>query len=181
MSGEHYSLVFNGNPFGPTNGGVTGRSLVYVPAVDPASGLVTATSDPRVTYAAGFDLVGFNQMLRQTGLIKYAGQISPRNGFTGRWDTLVNLSLEQNLPSYFEGHHIVATMSIFNFLNLLNHNWGAFQSPNFYQAYQAVSANIVGGKYQYTAFQTAAQLQNNFSTQRTASTYQIEFGLKYEF
>jgi Carboxypeptidase regulatory-like domain len=181
MSGEHYSFVFGGNPFGPTNGGVTGRSTIYVPAVDPATGLVTATSDPRVSYGAGFDLAGFNNMLKQSGLMKYAGKITPRNGFTGRWDTLVNLSLSQDIPTVTDYGHLEGTVNIFNFLNLLNHNWGAYQSPNFYQAFTAANATIVGGKYQFTSFTTPAALQSNFATQRTASTFQIEVGLHYEF
>ncbi|HEV2649966.1 MAG TPA: TonB-dependent receptor [Rhizomicrobium sp.] len=180
MSGEHYSFTFANNPFGPTGVGVTGRSLIYVPVAN-SFGNVTATSDPLVTYAPGFNVAAFNQMLHQTGLINYAGRIAPRNGFTGRWDTLVNLGLEQDIPSYTDYGHLSLTVDCFNFLNLLNHNWGAFQSPNFYQAFAASTATIVNGKYNFTAFQTAAQLQNNFSTQRTASTYQLEVGLHYEF
>ncbi len=187
MSGERFSYVFNNNPFGPfnpagtaSNGGVNFGSLFYVPAID-ANGNVTASSDPRVIYAAGFDVAGFNQMLHQTGLIKYAGSIAPRNAFSGRWDLLVNLGLSQDIPSYTDYGHVTASMDIYNFLNLLNHSWGVLQEPNFPQTLQAGTATIVGNQYKFTAFPTPASIQNNFSTSRAPSTYQIEFGLHYKF
>ena len=58
LSGQPYSLVYTGDQFGPfstagvNNGGTTNKSVVYVPALDPTTHLVTATSDPRVTYTA---------------------------------------------------------------------------------------------------------------------------------
>ena len=187
MSGERFSYVFNANPFGPfnpagtaSNGGVNFGSLFYVPAAD-GNGNVTATSDPRVVYAAGFNVAGFNQMLHQTGLIKFAGSITPRNAFSGRWDSLVNLDLTQDIPSYTDYGHLTASMDIFNFLNLLNHNWGVLQEPNFPQTLQAGTVTIVGNQYKFTAFPTAATIQNSFATSRQSSTYQIEFGLHYTF
>ena len=56
---------------------------------------------------------------------------------------------------------------IFNFLNLLNPAWGAYTSPNFYQAFEAVDASIVNGKYVYSGYSTAnpsssININNNF-------------------
>ncbi|MEN0594144.1 hypothetical protein AAGW24_23025, partial [Salmonella enterica] len=69
------NLVGEANEYGRRN-----RQLLYVPAVD-SNGLVTATSDPIATFANNFDFAGFNEYLQRSGLIKYAGQITPRNGF----------------------------------------------------------------------------------------------------
>ncbi|MDE2075080.1 MAG: TonB-dependent receptor [Alphaproteobacteria bacterium] len=181
MSGQHYSLVYGNDPYMADGSTYTSGSLVYVPKVDPTTHMVTATSDPLVTYAPGFDLTGFNQMLKQSGLIGYAGHITPRNAFSGRWDTLINMNVEQELPTMFEGHHLTFIMDIFNLGNLLNKDWGRYTSPNFYQAYSAINAKIVGGQYQYTSFNTAADIQKNMSTQRDASTWQIQFGIRYDF
>jgi len=183
MSGQHYSLVFNGNPFGPSGGGLFGKSLVYIPKTD-SSGNVTATSDPIVQYGAGFDFAGFNQMLHDMNLVKYAGHILPRNSQTGPWDTLVNLSLDQEIQGFDADHRLVVSMDIFNFLNMLNPKWGPLTEPNFYQAYPAITANTIAAgdtKYTYTGFNTAAQIRSNLTTQRSASTYQIQFGVRYEF
>jgi outer membrane receptor for ferrienterochelin and colicin len=182
LSGQPFSLVFNGNPFGPSSGGVTGKSLVYVPKVDPTTHLVTATSDPAVTYAGGFDLVGFNTMLQQTGLIKYSGKIAPRNAFDGPWNTLINLKVDQELPTFIDnGDHLFVEAYIYNFGNLLNHNWGPQYSPNFYQAYTAINPTIVGNKYQYNSFTTTSGIVSNISANRAPSTYQVAFAVKYDF
>lgn len=195
MSGQHYSLIdkivssSTQSPFGPT--GTSGNSLMYIPKVDPSTGLVSATSDPLVTYAAGFNFDQFNSMLERTGAIKYAGKIAPRNSASGPWSTLLNLSVEQEIapdwaPVLDDSHRIVVSADIFNFLNLLNPAWGAYTSPNFYQAFEAVDATIVGGKYLYSGYSTAnpsssININNNFTTQRTQSTYQIALGVRYEF
>jgi hypothetical protein len=192
LSGEPYSLTYGGDPFGPfspagvNNGGVTGRSLVYVPQVDPTTQLVTATSDPIVTYAPGFDFAGFNKMLQATHLIKYAGLISPRNAFQGPWNTLINLKIDQEIPlpdiDYVPSQKLFAEIYIFNLGNLINHNWGPQISPNFYQAFTAINTNIVAGnKYQYTGFTSANGLSSNFNVNRAPSTYQISFAIKYDF
>jgi len=195
MSGQHYSFTFSGNPFGPTSGGTTNRSLLYVPMTDPATGLVTATSDPKALFKSGFDFTGFNAMLKATGLLKYAGEIVPRNAFSGRWDSLLNLGLEQEIPSAFEGHHIVLSMAIFNFGNLINKHWGQYTSPNFYQAYTVATVDSLTGttsscglsgpaiasKYCYTAFSSTAAVQTNFSTTRAASVWSMQLGARYEF
>jgi hypothetical protein len=186
MSGEPFSFTFNGTPFGPS-GVESSKSLVYVPAVDPSTHLVTATSDPIVTYAPGFDLAGFNTMLKQTGLIKYAGKITPRNGFFGPWTSLVNLKVDQQLPmpDLVEGQQLFAEISIFNLGNLINRNWGANVEPTFYPTIPAITTTVTGAnKFQYTAFSTAAALagnSSNFSLTRQPSTYQISFEIKYEF
>ena len=180
MSGEHYSLVFNGEPFGPS--GTSGKSLLYIPKVDPTTGLVTPTSDPSVTYGTAFgSFADFNAMLQKTGLIKYAGKIAPRNSETGPWSTLINVSMEQDFPGFDEGHRFVLAGEIFNLPNLLNPAWGGYVSPNFYQAFQAVTATVTGGKYNYTAFQNQAAINSNLNSQRISSTYQIQMGIRYEF
>lgn len=185
MSGQHYSATYNNNSagsslFGPAGNTFSG-SLIYVPAAD-GSGNVTATSDPRVAYGGGFDVAAFNTMLHQTGLIKYAGHIEPRGALQGPWDTLINMGVEQELPTVFEGHHLIASLDIFNLANLINPKWGSFVYPPFPQNVQMLQANIVNGQYQYVNFGSAAQIkQNYYRVTRTASTYQIQVGIRYEF
>ncbi len=157
------------------------RSLVYIPKAD-STGNVTATSDPLVSYAAGFDFASFNAILHQTGALKYQGGIAPRNGFSGPWSSLLNLSMEQELAGFNDTHRLVFSSNIYNFLNLINPNWGATTSAVFYQADPLVTAQIVNGKYVYSAPQTLSGFNSfTFQTQRAASTYQIQFGVRYEF
>jgi len=187
LSGQHYSLNFNpsGSPFilnAPAGTSSSARSLLYIPKVDPATGLVTATSDPLVTYAAGFDFTSFNAVLKQSGALKYAGAIAPRNAFSGPWSSLINLSAEQELAGFDDTHRLVFVGDIYNVLNLLNPSWGATTSASFYQADPVVNATIANGKYVYASPQTLSGFNSfTFQTQRASSTWQMQFGVRYEF
>src|SRR5581483_2501597 len=134
-----------------------------------------ATSDPLVTYAAGFDFASFNAILQQTGALKYAGHIAPRNAFSGPWTSLLNLSGEQELAGFDTTHRLVFVADIYNFLNLLNPAWGADTSAVYYQADPLVNATIQNGKFVYSSPQTLSGFNGfTFQTQRAASTYQIQ-------
>jgi hypothetical protein len=89
-SGSNRSAVF----------GVTGtnnRYLMYVPNVS------SATADPRVSYAPGFDFAGFQNLVQGSELSKYQGQIAPKNiGKTPRYNKL-DLSFRQEVPFVFGG------------------------------------------------------------------------------
>jgi hypothetical protein len=105
------------------------------------------------------------------------------------------MSIEQEIPVFFRDHRLVASLDIFNFGNLINKNWGRYTSPNFYQAYQAATVDSLTGstsscgltgaaiasKYCFTGFQTPSQIASSQSTTRSASTWQIQFGIRYEF
>lgn len=189
-SGQPYSMVFNGNPFGPAGGGVTGRSLVYVPGVNPATGLVDATSDPLVTYGPAFNFANFNAMLLRTGLLQYAGGITPRNGFDGPWSSRVDVGLQQELPVGISDHRLVLEAKLFNLGNLLNRDWGVYDSPGFYQAYSAITAGGTGsgcagaapinGSNQYVYCDFAANPATINNTQ-SASVWQLQLGARYQF
>lgn len=107
------------------------RGLFYVPKTD-SSGQVTASSDPIVRYAAGFDFAAFNQYLQRTGLAGYAGQITPRNAFKSPDVTTFDLHIEQELPAFFPGG---ARLSLYadieNIGNMLNDEWGVIQQLAF--------------------------------------------------
>ena len=81
----------------------------------------------------------------------------------------------------FEGHRLTFSVDIFNLGNLLNKDWGKYVSPDFYQAYSLVDASVAGGQYVYSNPQSAADIEKNLHTQRTASTWQVSFGITYDF
>jgi hypothetical protein len=165
----------------------TDRQLLYVPATD-SSGNVTATSDPRVTYAAGFNVADFNRFLHQTGLISYAGRISPRNAFRSRDVTTVDLHFGQEIPAFFpEGARGEVYFDIINFGNMLNNSWGVIQQQGFpYMNAAVVARNCqatfqtctagTGNFYQYDSF--TRRSQTSFDNQ---SVWQVKLGVRYRF
>ncbi|KSB91878.1 TonB-dependent receptor [Caulobacter vibrioides] len=162
------------------------RQLLYVPKTQ--GGLVTANSDPIITYAPGFDFAAFNAFLQKTGLIDYAGKITPRNAFKSPEVTTIDVRLSQEAPAFFP-HAAKAEIyvDIENLGNMLNNKWGVIQQvPNPY-----VSSNIVARNCQFAGIGCAAG-QGNFyqfdkftskaaTSFNTQSVWQVKLGVRYKF
>ena len=57
-------------------------------------------------------------------LASQRGKIMTRNSCRTPWTKFMNVSARQSLPS-LHGQNFILQLDIFNFLNLLNKNWGA--------------------------------------------------------
>jgi len=186
----------------------TMHQLLYVPKAD-ASGNVTATSDPRVTYnTATFNVTAFNAFLHSSGLIKYAGQIAPRNAFRSSDVNTADIHFGQEVPALFpHGAKGEVYFDIVNLLNLINRNWGIDNQVGFPYVFAPVTARncqfsgVVldkaamptclagqGNFYQYDSFrpQVTSSGANQFSTIQTLAnppipTWVIKFGIRYKF
>lgn len=157
-------------------------TLFYVPMTD-ANGVVTMTSDPRINYTAGFDIDGFNRYLQQSGLINYAGQIAPANGFQTDWSTIFDLRLSQEIPAFFpQAARGIFYMDIENFGNLLNDDWGRYDNVR-YEYFQPVvelyEFDRAAGTYTYDDARGIPH-SNEFRISRR-SLWQIQFGVRYQF
>lgn len=183
----------------------TGNQLFYVPMTD-SNGLVTATSDPRIVYS-GINLTDFNAFLQNTGLIRYAGSIAPRNAFRSPDVFTVDLRLSQELPVPFvPTGKLKFYMDVENFGNMLNPKWGVLEQYPFYRGVGSVvlqcrnatnTANAgcgtPGAIYQYSALQTPnsvatglTSIDGNQNARREqqilpASTWQVKLGVRFEF
>jgi hypothetical protein len=170
----------------------TSNALLYVPAT--SGGAVTATSDPRVNYALGFDVAAFNAFLNASGLIGYAGSITPRNAFDNPDVTTIDLRFSQELPAFFpNGAKLELFFDIENFGNLLNDEWGILEQYDFTKNVPVV--NVVcgngaagacaapGATYTYSGTGTGGA----FATPAKpflvpgSSLWQIKIGAKYKF
>ncbi|MEY2884937.1 MAG: hypothetical protein RL490_2661 [Pseudomonadota bacterium] len=100
------------------------RYLIYVPNVS------SATADPLVQYATGFDFAGFQKLVQGGVLGKFQGQIAPKNiGRNPRFNKL-DLSIKQELPFVFGGKMEVFA-DLENVLNLINNDWGSLRQVAF--------------------------------------------------
>lgn len=217
-SGLPYSFVFHnsrsgsydndfGNAVPQSYSGALGTSnhLFYVPQVDPSTGLVTATSDPRITYT-GINMADFNAFLQNTGLIEYAGSVAPRNAFRSAAVTTADIRLSQEVSVPFvPTGKVKLYMDIENFGNLINERWGAIEQYPFYRGVgtvvlacqttggAATSCATPGAVFNYSQLQTPnlalgadpdASLAGEArrpSSQLPASTWQIKLGARFEF
>ena len=155
------------------------RSLLYVPTPD-ASGVVTANSDPLVTYGAGFDFDAFNNYLQQTGLLKYAGQAAPRNSSKSPDVTKFDLRIAQELPAFFpNGARLEAYVDIENLGNLLNDEWGVIQQMGFPYFSRGVTGTVnrETNQFHYTGYRDWTA-NGNYNNQ---SVWQVKVGVRYKF
>ncbi|MGC1303268.1 MAG: TonB-dependent receptor [Caulobacteraceae bacterium] len=184
------------NLFGQSGAAASGGGqLLYVPKAD-ASGNITASSDPLVRYGPGFNVQQFNTFLHQTGLIKYNGEIAPRNAFTGSPVTTADIRIEQELPAFLPSKDakLIGYLDLINVPNLINKNWGAiyqtnfpgFQSPISAQNCQAVLSKLnkcttgTGNFYEYdTQKAVSSQVQTPFAP--SIPTWAIRMGVRYQF
>jgi hypothetical protein len=182
--------------FGQTGTG-TNHQLLYIPA--GANGVLTATSDPKVAYAPGFDLAAFNAFIQSHGLQGLEGSITPRNGFHSKDVASADLHLAQEFPAFFPGGAKGEFyMDIINLGNLLNKNWGAISQVGFpYSLAPVVAINCqlpgnsatcgaqghgTGNYYLYQSFKPgnlAGTLQTPASP--PTPTWVIKMGIRYKF
>lgn len=185
-AGQRYSYTFADQASGNNRSavfGVTGtnnRYLMYVPNVS------SATADPLVTYAPGFDFAGFQSFIQNSELEGYQGRIAPKNiGRSPRYNRL-DLAVRQEVPFFFGGK-VELMADLENALNLINSDWGTIRQVGFPYYGTLVNVTCVTqgantcAQYQYanrtgTTFQRPAE-----AVQLNGSLWAVRFGVRVRF
>lgn len=179
-AGQRFSYTFQDTTagrsavFGTT--GTNTRYLIYVPNV------ASATADPLVAYATGFDFAGFQSFIQNGDLKKFQGQIGPKNaGRSPRFNKL-DLHVSQEIP-IVGGFRVEAFADIENVLNLINKDWGSLRQVSF--SYYAPLVNVACNngnlvtapctQYTYSNFRSPALTSDN------VSLWQIRLGARVRF
>ena len=166
---------------------------IYIPkdATDPNEiQFADIKSGTTVKYTAAQEAQAFNDFINSTPCLKdQRGTIMKRNSCSAPWANVMNVSLRQSLPR-FNGQRVSLQLDVFNFLNLLNKNWGqqAFTYSDVTLLYGGNtlvnktgslikgSANETQPLYQFTP---GAQPKFNFAN--IESNYQMQLSLRYSF
>lgn len=142
------------------------RHLLYIPTMD----------DANVSYGDDFDLAAFNEFIDEQGFTR--GQIVDRNSDNASWHTRFDFRIDQQLPSFIDGHKAKAYLVIKNLGNMLNDDWGVKKVGNF-TGQNVVDARINDdGSYSYNEFLPDNAEQTTFYTQ---SLWEVRLGVKYNF
>jgi outer membrane receptor for ferrienterochelin and colicin len=179
-SGQPYSYTFAGTGgaqsadnlariFGESSQFSTrNRMLFYVPKGDGTD----------VTLM-GIDEDQFNQYLRDRGLDKYRGRITPRNAFRSSWINRFDMRISQDLPAPVAGHRARFVLDIENVGNLLNNNWGRYTQVGFPYTTPAVDVayDAANNKYVYSNLRLLKPQQVNV----LQSVWRMSVGLLYDF
>lgn len=166
---------------------------VYVPkdATDPNEIMFSdIKSGSTVTHTAAEEATALNDFINSTPCLKEArGTILKRNSCRAPWSNVMNVSVRQSLPT-FHGQNVSVQLDVFNFLNLVNKNWGeqAFTYSDVTLLYGGnvlvdkngslitKDANLTQPLYQFTP---GAQPKFNFAN--IESNYQMQLSLRYSF
>jgi len=182
-SGSPFEYVY-GNDMNGDNS--TGNDLVYVPkdAHDPTE--IQFSQNGNLTPAMQADsleayITGHSCLNAQRGVIMQ------RNSCRTPWTKVVNFSARQSIPT-LSGHNLILQLDVFNFLNLLNKNWGSqllgstfspslvtrrtWVQPTAGQPLKLASG--AQGVFNFTPF-------TSFKTTNPQSNYALQLQLKYTF
>ncbi|MDQ6870524.1 MAG: carboxypeptidase regulatory-like domain-containing protein [Gemmatimonadota bacterium] len=181
-SGVPFEYVYGSDINGD---GSTANDLVYVPTDARVASEILFQQNGNLTPAMQADsLEAF--ISAHECLNSQRGKIMLRNSCRTPWTKFMNTSVRQSLPT-LRGHNLILQLDIFNFLNLLNKNWGAqdlgsSNSPSLLTRRSAVAApgqplkwaNGAQSVFIFTPFQ-------QFNTRNPQSNYALQMQLKYSF
>jgi hypothetical protein len=116
QTGQPYSLVFNGDANGDTT---SFNDIAYIPA----------TADQVIVTGGTWDQL--NAYLSQDpAAMNNRGQVPNRNTGTSPWTNQLDVRYAVSIPA--GKTKVELSMSVLNFMNLLNKDWGWHYFPNFY-------------------------------------------------
>ena len=124
VSGSPHDYIYNGSALvGDLNGDAfQGNDLIYVPknALDPTEIQFRASGNRTPAQQAA----DFENFIRSSDCLSgQRGQILKRNSCRLPAQSTVDLSFRQRLPT-MRGQQVALEVDVFNFGNLMNHNWG---------------------------------------------------------
>ena len=142
----------------------------------------TLTQYGNVIFADAATLASVQNLVNNTGLKNFQGKIAPKNILEGPYYNKVDLNFAQQLPFFFHSK-ITALLSVENFLNMLNRNWGTYQD-------YGTSVSVVRAVCQTPAAGSSQTCPNyvysTFSQPQTQSyskpsLYAIRAGVRFDF
>jgi hypothetical protein len=181
-SGVPFEYVYNGDMNGDNS---TANDLIYVPKNAHDTTEIRFSANGAITPAQQQDSLE-NFINAHSCLNSQRGTIMKRNSCRAPWDKVVNLSARQSLPT-LRAQNFILQLDIFNFLNLLNKNWGSrdFGSTNSPQILTRRSFVAAPGHTSKLADQAQGVFNyvstNQFTTQNPQSNYALQLQLKYAF
>ena len=145
--------------------GFFGRHLLYVPG----------PNDPNAVLAPGFDLAGFQQFITEFG---YGQGFVERNAAYAKWSSRLDLRLDQEVPLFFADSKARVYVKIYNFLNMLNDEWGLQYDNEFFTPQVVNSTLNAQGQYVFQQFNNNGNISDLLESR---SLWEMRLGLQFEF
>lgn len=194
------SMIYNGGIAGRfsyvygadfNRDGVTGNDLIYIPTVAQVQQMQFASQTINgVVYDQTAQRNLFEAYIMQDKYLKaHRGQYAERNGAQIPWLNRVDLKFMQDIFAKVgkNKNTIQFTLDIFNFGNMINPSWGKLKSINASSILIPTNAtSLIPGGSVVPQFRLATA-QGDIITRTfrdnvsVASTYSVQFGLRYLF
>ncbi|MFC3033863.1 TonB-dependent receptor domain-containing protein [Pseudoalteromonas fenneropenaei] len=147
--------------------------LAYIP---------TGADDPAVNWAdSDLKWDELKVLLDQAG-ISERGQILDRGTGTQPWVTTMDLSITQDIPGFKTGHKGQVYLSIDNFANLLNSDWGVERKLSYSdQVLYDLSSIDDQGRYVISRKFNGSDVRNYSEIVTDSSSWKIKVGVNYKF
>ena len=175
-SGRPFSYtmsMYNDGDFGDTPD--FWSQSVYLPYIP------TGADDPNVDWENSVSWDELSYMLAQAG-IEPGGYILDRNTGTQPWITDMDLSIQQEVPGFSDGHKGTLYLTIDNFANLLNDDWGIERRMGYpQQPLYDFGGLSDDGRYQIERLFNGYTVQNWDEYDITGSSWSLKVGVRYEF
>ncbi|HET6806479.1 MAG TPA: carboxypeptidase regulatory-like domain-containing protein [Frateuria sp.] len=143
--GLPYSWVYSGDANGD---GISYYDLAYIPKTNDSlvGGYVDYYGNPvsDAVVQQFQDYISSNKYLNS-----HRGQIAGRNGDHLPWTNQLDMSFVQEVPGFFKGNKGELRLDVYNFLNLLNKDWGNVPYVQYQTRNLAGYAGVEDGKYVY--------------------------------
>lgn len=159
---------------------------------DPA--YIPLVNDPNVSYGAATpeQIAAFHEFIANNPYLQgQRGEIAGRNADSMPWVNQLDLGIQQELPGFSADHKSIIRLDIYNFLNMLNKDWGLTkQIDGFDTRYLARLGGInADGSYVYnlgTDENPSWQELNTYDADsrnpsRLVSRWSVLLTLRYEF
>ncbi|HEX8327777.1 MAG TPA: TonB-dependent receptor [Hymenobacter sp.] len=200
-----FSYIYSGDVNGDSQ---TANDLMYVPRnqseinlrdITLLPAITTGTPQPAVVYTAAQQWTDLNSYIEQDAYLKTRrGEYAERNGGARPWQNRLDVRLLQDIFTNIgeSRNTLQLSVDLFNVGNLLNDNWGTFQTPNrtnplAYVGYNAQSQPVFEYRYLVNptrsgtdnAPSTGTKLTETFrkDTGGIGSRWQGQIGIRYIF
>jgi hypothetical protein len=175
--GLPYTWLINGDP----NGDGIFQDPAYIPLVnDPLVSYGTATPAQIAAFHAFIDNDEYLSTRR--------GTVADRNASRLPWVNQVDLGIQQELPGFFKDHKSIVRLDIYNFLNMLNSDWGITEEiGGFDTRYLARLGSVrADGGYVYNLGSTSSPTWQQLRpyegrVPRVVSRWSVLLTLRYQF
>ena len=180
-TGAPFSYTVNGDP---NADGITQNDAMYIPknASNPNEMTFTPATFGGTAYTAAQEAAAFDKYIAGIPCLNnQRGRLMAKNSCSNPFTNTVNVSLRQSLRT-LGAQNLTLDFEVFNFLNLINKNWGI--QPNTFGGSQTlltqsgiVGGTLVTGHPSYTFNPTFTE----FLTNNLQSNYQMQLQLRYTY